>query len=86
MVMRPIDVAALIDLGQNGDEDDAGCYTISQCLDEGGNDWYGAELDSDCGGDDNLCELLEDPAASCWSEIQVSYPEVAGRAPASCGS
>ena len=86
MVMRPIDVAALIDLGKNGDEDDAGCYTISQCLDEGGNDWYGAELDSDCGGDDNLCELLENPAASCWSEIQISYPEVAGRAPASCGS
>jgi type II secretory pathway component PulJ len=85
MVMRPIDVAALIQLEEDGDEE-AGCFTISQCLDEGDNDWHATELEDDCGGDDELCELLANPGESCWSAIESGYPEVAARAAESCGS
>jgi hypothetical protein len=84
MVMRPIDVAALIDLGENDGDDECVGFTISQCLDEGGNDWYGAQLDDDCGGDDALCQLLENPDGACWSEIQLSYAQLAALAPESC--
>lgn len=85
MVMRPIDVAALIELEQGG-EDESECFTISQCLDEGENGWHAAELEDDCGGDDELCQLLANPGESCWSSIESGYPEVAARAPEGCGS
>jgi hypothetical protein len=86
MVMRPIDIAALIDLGQDGGGDGPDCFTLDQCLDQGGNDWYGAQLDDNCGGDDDLCDLLRGPGSTCWSEIQRSYPQLAARAPESCRS
>lgn len=84
MVMRPLDIAALLTLGQNDAGND--CFTISQCLDLGSDDWYESELEDDCGGDDGLCALLDDPARACWREIESGYPQLAARAPESCGS
>lgn len=83
MVMRPIDVAALVRLEQGADGAEPDCFTIDHCLAEGDSDWFEDELD-DCRGE--LCDLLENANASCWSEIEISYPEVAARAPASCAS
>ena len=84
--MRPIDVAALIELGKTGNDDDPDCFTVGQCLDEGSDDWYVSQLDEGCGGDDELCDLLENPDDTCWSRIESSYPQVAARAPEGCGS
>jgi len=84
LVMRPIDVAALIELESNDGDEGPNCFTISQCLDEGGDEWYTAELEDDCGGDDELCSLLENPDSACWSEVQSGYPQVAAQAPESC--
>jgi len=86
MVMRPIDVAKLVRLALGADAGELDCFTIDQCLDQGDNDWFGDELDSNCGGDDELCDLLENAGLHCWSEIETGYPEVAARAPASCDS
>ena len=83
MVMRTIDVDKLIGLGET-DDDLCDGLTIGECLDEGDNDWYEAELEN-CGDDDPLCALL-DNLDGCWNEIQISYPEVAARAPESCES
>ncbi len=82
--MRPIDVAALIELGRRGEEGDPNCFTVGQCLDQGNDDWYVNELDGGCGGDDELCDLLENPDETCWSRIESRYPQVAARAPESC--
>ena len=86
MVMRPIDVAALIALEENGGDEGTDCFTIGQCLDEGNDDWYTSELEDECGGDDDFCDLLENPDSACWSKIQSSYPQVAAQAPESCES
>jgi len=86
LVMRPINVAALIALAANDDNEGPDCFTIAQCLDEGGDDWYTAELEDECGGDEDLCGLLENPDTGCWSEVQTGYPQVAAQAPESCGS
>lgn len=83
--MAPIDVAALIELGRDGEEDEADCYTIAQCLSQGDSEWYETLLDDDCGGDDELCELLASPDDSCFSELEASYGSVAAQAPAECG-
>ena len=80
IAMRPIDVAELIALEKPGEEAGLDCLTISQCLDEVGNDWYTNELSSGCGGDGELCALLQNPAANCWRDVQDDYPEIA------CGS
>jgi hypothetical protein len=84
LVMRPIDVTALLELG--GDSSELDCFTISQCLKEGDDDWYQEELTDDCGGDQDLCDLLRNPGDGCWSSVQSSYPGVAARAPRSCES
>jgi hypothetical protein len=82
MVMRPIDVAALIELGGQAGEPD--CFTIDQCLAAGDDAWYQDQLESNCNGDDKLCELLRNPADHCWSDVQSRDPSLAARAPASC--
>ncbi len=86
MVMRPINVADLIELGKDPLADEDGCFTIERCLREGDTDWYQSELNDDCGGDGRLCDLLENPADSCFSEIESAFPGVASRAPESCSS
>jgi type II secretory pathway component PulJ len=86
MPMRPLDVAALVELGQDGGLDEAECFTLAACLDEGDSSWYEALLDGDCEGDDELCELLADPGSVCWSEIESAWPQIAARAPEACGS
>lgn len=86
IVMRPIDVAALLELERPGGGGELDCFTISQCLDEGDSEWHRLELDDDCNDDDELCELLENPGSHCWNEIENDYPGVAARAPESCGS
>jgi type II secretory pathway component PulJ len=86
MVMRPIDVAALIALEETGGDEGADCFTIGQCLAEGNDDWYTSELEDDCGGDDDLCNLLEDPDNTCWIEIENNYLGIAEQAPESCRS
>jgi len=85
MPMRPIDLAALI---QAGLDEDSGpdCFTLSQCLDLGDSQWYQEELEADCDGDDELCELLNDPSSTCWNELETSFPEVAALAPPGCES
>ena len=84
LVMRPIDVAALIELAKDPSADEDGCFTIARCLREGDTEWYQSELDSDCRGDDRLCDLLANPGDSCFSELESAFPDVASRAPASC--
>jgi len=84
--MRPLDVASLIELGQDGDVDEADCYTLAACLDEGDSTWYRDLLATDCDGDDELCSLLASPSNVCWSEIESARPAIAARAPEVCGS
>lgn len=83
LLMRPIDVEALIALGQEGEEE-ADCVTVDQCLAEGDSTWYQELLSSNCGGDDRLCEVLRDSASTCWSTIATTYPAIAALAPGSC--
>ena len=84
--MPPIDVKALIELGDGGDDegDEQNCFTVSECLGEGDSDWYESQLDEDCGGDDELCELLVNSETTCWSEIESAYPGIADQAPETC--
>ena len=82
--MPTLDVQALIALGQEGDEEGPDCFTIAQCQAEGDSAWYDDALDTDCGGDDRLCELLTNASTTCWSEIEREYPALAARAPESC--
>ena len=85
IVMRPIDVAALVALEQpsQGEEN---CFTIGECLAQGEDGWWTSQLDSDCGGDDALCALLDNPEGACWSQIAITYPAVAAQAPEGCES
>lgn len=83
LVMRPLDVAALIALGDEGDEE-PDCLTVDQCLAEGDSTWYQELLAGNCGGDDRLCEVLRDSANTCWSTIETTYPAIAALAPESC--
>ncbi len=82
--MPPIDVKALIELGNDDDDDEQNCFTVSECLGEGDSDWYQNQLDDDCGGDDELCDLLVDSNTTCWSEIENDYPGIADQAPETC--
>lgn len=84
LVMRPIDVAAVIALGQEGGDDEPDCLTVDQCLAAGDSAWYQQLLASNCGGDERLCDVLRDSANTCWSTIQTTYPAIAALAPASC--
>ncbi|MFK7897591.1 MAG: type II secretion system protein GspJ [Myxococcota bacterium] len=86
LMMRPIDVAALIELAADANAEEDGCFTIEACLREGDTEWYQSELNEDCDGDDRLCDLLANPGDSCFSEIESSYPDVASRAPEGCSS
>jgi len=85
MVMRPIDVDALIELasGPGGDLD---CFTVADCLAQGDSEWFQNEIAGDCGGDDDLCSMLENTEEHCWSEVELSYPGIASSAPAVCAS
>ncbi len=86
MVMEPIDVAALIALA-TPDGGELDCFTISDCLALGDNsDWWTAELDDNCGGDDDLCSLLDNPEAACWRKVESDYPQVAAQAAVGCES
>jgi hypothetical protein len=85
LVMRPIDVASLIALAAEG-EDEPDCFTVDQCLGEGDSTWFQDLLSSNCGGDDRLCETLRDSGKTCWSTIQTTYPAIAARAPEGCNS
>ncbi|HPG26586.1 MAG TPA: type II secretion system protein GspJ [Myxococcota bacterium] len=82
--ISPIDVARLIELGA-GTAGEAACYTIEDCLAEGDTRWYEELLDDDCGGDDELCDLLDSAGSECFSRLESAYPEVAARAPEACG-
>lgn len=86
LVMKPLDVAALIELANGRGGADADCFTIGQCLDLGDSDWYATELEDQCGGDDQLCSLLTSPDSNCWSTIESGYPDLAARAPEGCDS
>jgi type II secretory pathway component PulJ len=82
--MPPIDVNALIELGGGLAEGEIQCFTIADCIDEGDAEWYQTELDDDCGGDEDLCDLLSTSDTSCWDEIERNYPDVAAVAPTTC--
>lgn len=83
--MPPIDVTALIELdGDSGEEEASGCFTVANCMSEGDPEWYHAQLDDDCGGDDDLCDLLVNAEDSCWSTIEREHPGLAASAPGSC--
>jgi type II secretory pathway component PulJ len=84
--MRPVDVAALVALGQPEEDEGAECFTIADCLDEGDDAWYESQLESNCDDDEELCELLASPGTVCWSEIESDWPDVASQAPEACGS
>jgi hypothetical protein len=82
--MPPLNVNALIELGGGASGEDVECFTIADCIGEGDSAWYQAELDDDCGGDEELCDLLFASDTSCWSEIERNYPELAARTPETC--
>lgn len=82
--MPPIDVAALVALGSESTDEDVECFTIAECMNEGDPEWYHAELDDNCGGDDELCDLLSAAGTTCWSEIEFGYAAVAAKAPETC--
>lgn len=86
MVMRPIDVEAILKRARGEGDGETDCYKISECVNQGNRGWYDKELTSRCGGDGALCDLLQNPGANCWSEITSRYPQVAAAAPESCGS
>lgn len=81
--MKTIDVAKLIELEEDA-EDDEECFTVAQCLAEGDRDWYEDQLDDDCGGDEDLCEMLSNSSETCWSEIVAASESVAAEAPETC--
>ena len=84
--MPPMSVSALVDLAA-GDEDEAACFTVADCLAEGDTEWYEEQLTANCegeGGDELVCELLEDSSRSCWSEVLAESPSIANDAPSSC--
>jgi type II secretory pathway component PulJ len=85
IVMPPIDPVALVALSREG-ADALACFTINDCLDLGDNRWWQEETSADCGGDDALCDMLLSPSSHCFDDLAVSYPEVAGSAPAGCAS
>jgi type II secretory pathway component PulJ len=86
LVMKPIDINALIELSSAAEDNDPNCFTINQCLNEGDSDWYSVEIEDQCRGDDALCDLLASPKSVCWHTIEASYPELAARAPVGCDS
>ncbi len=85
LVMQPLDVAAIIALGQD-EEETLDCVTVDQCLAKGDSSWYQELLADSCGGDDRLCEVLRDSAKTCWSTIQTTYPAIAARASEDCAA
>lgn len=82
---RPIDVGALIELARSGSEGPA-CSTIDDCLALGEDDWFVALLDSDCDGDDELCDALEASSTTCWSDLVRDWPSLASQADPACES
>lgn len=86
MPMGVIDVVKLIELGREDDDEELACFTIQECLEEGDSAWYSAALNEDCDGDDELCEMLEDPENACFSDLESDFPGVAGQAPDECAS
>jgi type II secretory pathway component PulJ len=85
LVMRPLDVNALIELATGDGGLD--CFTIQQCIDRGDSDWYVGAFEEACEGtDDELCEMLASPENTCWSTIENEYASLAASAPESCDS
>jgi len=80
---RPIDVGALIELARAGGEG-AQCATVDDCLALGEDDWFVALLDSDCDGDDELCDALEASNTTCWSDVVRDWPSLATQADPAC--
>jgi hypothetical protein len=80
---QPVDIDALIALAQDGDIGPS-CSTVDDCLALGDDAWFIALLDSGCGGDDELCDALEDSGTTCWSDIVQDWPSAASQAEESC--
>ncbi len=80
---RPIDLDALIALATNRDAETE-CATINECLSLGDDAWYTAEIEGECQGDEELCELLQAPGSTCWEEIARDWPSVAAQADPGC--
>lgn len=78
---QPIDVAALVAL--ESDDDENACSTISDCADID-DEWFVDLLDAGCDGDEELCDLLNESTTVCWSEIEEGWASVAATAPAEC--
>jgi type II secretory pathway component PulJ len=84
LLMPPLDVNALIELGGGTSGEELDCFTIADCISEGDATWYQSELEDDCGGDDELCDLLSASDANCWDDIERNYPDLAALAPETC--
>lgn len=84
--MPPLDVAALIELATDDDEEEDTCFTVSDCMAEGDTGWYEDLLDDDCGGDEDLCDELSNSSTTCWSDILALEPGLANQAPSTCAS
>jgi len=82
--MPPFDVNALIELGGDASDEEIDCFTIADCISEGDSTWYQTELEDDCGGDEELCDLLSASDTNCWDEIERYYPDLAAAAPETC--
>ena len=86
LVMDPIDVNVLIELATGGG-DVLDCFTIQQCIDEGDSEWYENAFEEACSGSDNdLCDMLASPEATCWTTIENEYASIATSAPEVCDS
>ena len=78
---QPIDLDALVALETSNQG--PGCFTIADCADID-DEWFIEQLDDECGGDEELCDLLEQSQSACWDEIVNEWPSVASTAPPEC--
>ena len=79
---RPIDLAALLEAAA-GESGDASCSTVDACvaLDDV---WFSEQLENECDGDEELCDLLAASSVTCWSEIASGWPGLAATAAVEC--
>lgn len=78
----PLDVKALVALALES-AGELQCATIADCADIE-DEWFVELRQSGCGGDEDLCALLDRSNELCWSEFAGEYPSVASSAPAAC--
>lgn len=78
---RPIDLDALIAMAAEAGALE--CATIAECADYD-DTWFVELREADCGGDEELCELLASSQSICWGDLAREWPSVADTAAPEC--